>query len=465
MKKRPIVIVIIAFVMFMDAIDTTILNTALPNMAKSFHINPLEIKLALISYLISLAIFLPISGWIADKFGAKRAFMFGISLFTLSSLWCGFTDNLVHLILGRFFQGMGGSLTTPIGRLILMRSFKKNEIVEKMSDVLLVASIGSMVGPLLGGFITSHFSYRWIFWINIPIGIFNIFLCHKFLPTDVQRRTHRLDKQGFVLFGLALALSTFGMAAITESRFNNSIAIICILTSALFLILYFWHSYGRPHQIINIHLLEIRTFRIAMLGNLLYRFSFGGLPFILTMLLQINLGFSPQLSGLLLVPLAIGTMVAKPLTVRLPHRFGYKRLLIVNSCMLGLSLSYFGFIHLESNLSFIVFCTFSYGFFASFQFSAMNSLAYANVPDEEMSAATSLMSTVQQVSQSFGVAIGAIMLHLFSRHFALTIQSFQSTFFLMGSLSALSAILFLLLQQADGHELIDEDEISVPTES
>lgn len=465
MKKRPIVIVIIAFVMFMDTVDTTILNTALPSMAQSFHINVLDIKLALISYLISLAIFMPISGWIADRFGAKRAFMFGMTVFTLSSLWCGFTDNLMHLIIGRFFQGMGGSLTTPIGRLILMRSFKKNQIVEKMSDVLLVASLGSIVGPLLGGWITSHFSYRWIFWINIPIGMLNIYLCHRFLPNDIQRKTHPLDTLGFFLFGLGLALSTFGMSAITESRFDNSIAIICILTAALFLILYIWHSYGRPHQIINIHLLEIRTFRIAMLGNLLYRFSFGGLPFILTTLLQINLGFSPQLSGLLLVPLAIGTMIAKPLTVSLPHRFGYKRLLIVNSCMLGLSLSYFGFIHLESNLSFIVFCTFSYGFFASFQFSAMNSLAFANVPDEEMSAATSLMSTIQQVSQSVGVAIGAIMLHLFSHHLSLTVESFQNTFFLMGGLSALSATLFLLLQRADGHELIDEDENNSITEA
>jgi EmrB/QacA subfamily drug resistance transporter len=459
MKKRPIVIIIIAFVMFMDSIDTSILNTAIPSMAKSFHLNPIDLKLALISYLMSLAIFLPISGWIADRYGAKRSFMFGISLFTLSSLWCGFTDNLVHLIVGRFFQGLGGSLTTPIGRLILMRAFKKHEIVEKMSDVLLVASMGMIVGPVLGGFITSHFSYRWIFWINIPIGMLNIFLCYKFLPPDTRKQSHRLDKLGFVLFGLGLALSTFGMACITESQFNSAIIVTCLCSAALLFLLYIWHSYGKPHQIINIHLLEIRTFRIAMIGNLLYRFSFGGLPFILPMLLQVNLGFSPQLSGLLLVPLAIGAMLAKPLTVHLPHRFGYKRLLIVNSCMLGLSLSYFGFIHLATELSFIIFCTFTYGFFSSFQFSAMNSLAYANVPDEDMSSATSLMSTAQQVSQSFGVAIGAIMLHLFSHHLSLTIQTFQSTFFLMGSLSALSATLFLMLHREDGHELIEEDAL------
>ena len=277
--KKNIILFIVAFAMFMEAVDTTIINTAIPVMAQSLNVNPVELKLALISYLLSLATFIPISGWIADKFGIKTVFIAAITVFTLSSIWCGFTNTLGELICARILQGIGGSLTMPIGRLIILRTFERHDLIAKMSIVVMFASLGMMLGPLLGGIITYDFSWRWIFWVNVPVGILAVYLSSKLLPTMPPRPVQPLDKWGFVLFGGGLATLTFGLSMVSESNATTLQTVVMLLIALLLLIGYTKHSYKRKHPIVKVELLYTRTFFVSVAGNLFARIGFGGVPF------------------------------------------------------------------------------------------------------------------------------------------------------------------------------------------
>jgi len=456
--KKNLILLIVSFAMFMEALDTTIINTAIPVMADSLKVNPLDLKLALISYLISLAIFIPISGWIADKYGIKRVFMSAIAIFTLSSIWCGMTDSLTGLILARIAQGLGGSLTMPVGRLIILRTCERHELISKMSIVVMVAALGMMLGPVLGGLITHYTSWRWIFFVNVPVGVLALLMSITLLPSMPKRPVPPLDKFGFILFGSGLAMLTYGLSTLSESDIKNGESLLVISAAVLLLLLYTWHSRNKAHPIVNISLLSSRTFRVSAIGNLLSRTGFGGIPFLIPLLLQIGLGFSPQLSGILLAPTALGVLLIKPMSLPILRFFGYKKLLILNTVLVGLSLCSFALIGETTSIWFIGFLTFMYGFLISLQYTAMNSLAYANIEHEDTGAATSIMSTIQQLAQSFGVAIAAILVRFFatdpSNHSVLSIQTFHETFFAMGILTLVSVVIFSQLKKEDGQELI-----------
>lgn len=455
--KKNIVLFIVSFAMFMEAVDTTVINTAIPVMADSLHVHPLDLKLALISYLLSLAIFIPISGWIADKFGIKKVFITAVAIFTLSSVWCGFTHNLLELIIARMMQGIGGSLTLPIGRLIVIRTYERHELISKTNVIIMLAALGMMLGPVLGGVITTHFSWRWIFWINVPIGILSIILSAFLLPSMPRCPVYALDKMGFLLFGSGLALLTFGLSTLSESTIRHDHALFIIVAAIVLLLSYAWHSYKKSNPIVKIELLGTRTFRVSVFGNLCARIGFSGIPFLLPLLLQIGLGFSPQSSGLLLAPTALGVLIVKPLSLYILRFFGYKKLLILNTCLLGLSLWSFMTIQPGSSIYSIACLSFVYGFLVSLQYTGMNSLAYANIPHESTSAATSIMSTIQQLSQSFGVAIAALLVRFFSSSSfsaSLMIKTYHQTFFAMGVITLFSVIIFMQLKRDDGHELI-----------
>ncbi|MGQ3887910.1 MFS transporter [Legionella sp. CNM-1927-20] len=455
--NKTIILLIVAFMMFMEAVDTTIINTAIPVMAYSLKANPVDLKLALISYLLSLAIFIPISGWLADKFGAKKIFMTAIIIFTLSSIWCGFTTNLLELIVARFIQGIGGSIAMPVGRLIIIRTCERHELISKLTVVVMIGAIGLMLGPVLGGLITNYFSWRWIFWVNAPIGLTTFLLAYYLLPHMPARQVHRLDKLGFILFGSSLSFLTYSFASFSETLISDVRSLITIGAAVLLLVSYAWHSQNQKHPIVKIRLLTIRTFRVAIIGNLLCRIGFGGIPFLLPLLLQISLSYSPQTSGLLLAPTALGVLIVKPLSVYILRFLGYKKLLILNTLLVGFSLISFSFINEHSTVLKIGILTFIYGFLISLQYTGMNSLAYANVEPDDLSSATSIMSTVQQISQSFGVAIAAILLHLFtpfSKASLLSVATLHHTFIAMGLITCLSLLVFSQLKKEDGQELI-----------
>lgn len=456
--NKIIILLLVSSALFMEAVDTSIINTAIPVMAKSFNVIPIELKFALISYLLSLAIFIPISGWIADKYGIKKVFISAITLFTLSSAWCGFTESINELIFARIIQGIGGSLTMPVGRLIILRTFQRQELVSRMSIVVMVAAFGLMLGPLLGGIIVAHFSWRWIFWVNIPAGALTVVLGLSFLPEMPSILVPPLDKMGFFLFGSGLALLTYGLSTLSESSIYLTESLLIIILASLLFVCYIRHSRHKAYPVVKTDLLSIRTFRVSVIANLLVRISFGGIPFLLPLLLQIVLGFSPRLSGLLLTPIAVGVLLSKPLSIHILRLLGYKTSLILNTALVSLSLMSFSIIDQNTSIYTIGLCTFVYGFLIALQYTDMSSLAYANIRDDNISAATSIMSTIQQVALSFGVAISAIIISFFSNssmgHSVLTLKVFHQTFITLSILTLCSGFIFFSMNKDDGAELI-----------
>jgi EmrB/QacA subfamily drug resistance transporter len=449
---------IIALSFFMEAVDSTVINTAIPAMSRSLHVPPVDLKVALISYLLSLAIFIPISGWLADKYGAKRIFIFALSIFTLSSIWCGFSQHLTELVMARFMQGLGGALGLPVGRLIIVRTFGREQFIRISGQVVMVGAIGMMLGPMIGGYITHYLSWQWIFWVNIPIGLFAIVLSYFFLQDTERLTVPPLDKVGFVFFGAALSGFTYGFAALSESRRNPFDVLIIFVLSLVLLIAYRLWSKRQAHPIVKFNLLHHRTFKIAVMGNLISRLGFGGIPFLIPLLLQIGLGYPAQESGLLLAPIALGVVLVRPFLMPLLRFLGYKKLLMLNTFVAGLSIWAFMLIHANTSIYLIGTLTFLYGFILSLQYGVMNSLAYADIASNDLSAATSMMSTIQQLSQSFGVAISALFIRFFSLmlfgKLTLTTTVFDYTFFAVGFFTMLSAFVFMKLKPCDGRQMM-----------
>ena len=449
---------VVSLSFLMEAVDSTIINTSIPAISKSLSVEPVDLKIALISYLLSLAIFIPISGWLSDKFGSKRIFITALCIFTLGSLWCGFAHNLWELVVARFVQGLGGALNLPVGRLIILRFFGRQHIIQMMNRIVTVGALGMMLGPVIGGFITHYFAWHWIFWVNIPIGLFAILLAHYWIEDNVQQRVPDIDRLGFVLFGTGLAGAIFGLSALSESSMNDFMGIGIIALSVLLLIAYIRHSKHRPHPIVKVELLKLRTFKVSVAGNLISRLGFGGVPFLLPLLLQIGLGYPAEISGLLLAPTAVGVVVAKPLYLPLLRSFGYKRVLIVNTFLVALSAWTFILINSSTPVYMIGLLTFLYGFIVAMQYGLMNSLAYADITPENLSAASSIMGTIQQIAQSLGVAVSALLIRFFSffysNHVMLKPIVFHITFFAIGFITLLSTFIFLQLKPGDGQQMI-----------
>jgi EmrB/QacA subfamily drug resistance transporter len=457
--KEKIIPFIVSLAMFMEAVDSTVINTAIPAMSISLHVNPIDLKIALISYLLSLAIFIPISGWLADKFGIKRIFIIGLCIFTISSFFCGMANSLLELVISRIFQGLGGSIMLPVGRLILIRTYEKHQLLTVTNQVVMVGALGMMLGPTLGGFITHYLSWHWIFLINIPVGLLNILLARYCLLKMKPQSVHKLDKVGFLLFGTGLAALTFGLSALSESTIQQSSIIIIILSAIILLTLYILHSYKQLNPVVNTKLFYFRTFRVSALGNLFARFSFGGVPFLIPLLLQICLGYSPQIAGLLMAPTALGVIIAKPLAVRLLRLLRYRRFLTLNTLIISFTLFIFTCVNQHTSFLVIGFFTFIFGFLSALQYTGMNSIAYSEITQAHFSSATSIISTLQQIAQSFGVAISAIFVQFFSSNYSnrtfITIDSLHQTFIAMGVLTSFSVLIFLSLKPEDGSELLN----------
>lgn len=457
-STKQLTLFTVSLALFMDVLDSNIINTSIPAMSRSLHVSPIDLKIALISYLLSLAIFIPISGWAADQYGAKRIFIIAFGIFTISSFWCGYAHTLSELVIYRSIQGIGGAFMISLGRLIIARTFKRHELVEAMNTVIIVVSVAVMLGPFVGGIITDHLSWPWIFWVNIPIGTMAIVLAAYSLHDTAPRTARPFDLLGFILFGGSLALLCFSLSELSESDVNRNSILLLIAISLTMLIFYIVHSKRQAHPVIKIELLHIRTFQISVMGNLCARLGFGGMPFLLPLLQQIGLGYSAQLSGLLLTPMAFGIVFSKLLSLRILRRIGYRRYLITNTLLVAFVLWSFQIIKLQTSIYTIACMTFIFGIVLSAQFTGMNSLAFADINEDELSASTSITSTVQVLAQSLGVAVGAILLRYFSslssQPLSLTPTIFHQTFFAMGALTIFSSLIFIRLKADDGKQML-----------
>jgi EmrB/QacA subfamily drug resistance transporter len=446
---------LVAVAFFMESLDTTILNTAVPMIASALKVAPLSMKAVLSSYTLSLAVFIPISSWIADRFGTRRVFAGAIGVFTLGSFLCGVSSSIHVLVLCRVLQGCGGAMMVPVGRLTLVRTFPKSELVRAMSFVAIPALIGPMLGPLAGGLIVGWFHWRVIFFVNLPIGLLGLYMVDRHLPDYRTEVSDPLDLVGLILFGCGIALFSYVLEVFGEHTLGvREISGLLALSFAL-LGGYWLHAKTLAAPLLRLDLLRIRTLRIGTSGNFISRLGVGGLPFLLPLLYQIGLGYTPIESGLLIMPQSIAAITLKMTMPALLARFGYRRLLLLNTVILGAIIVLFAAIDPGTPIWIIVALACGLGFFSSLQYTCMNTLVYADVAPAQTSMASTIVSTVQQLSLSFGIAVASLVTAYFipDRFHSSApqlVSGMHKAFVFLGILTALCAFEFAGLKEEDG---------------
>jgi len=458
---------LVAVGFFMESLDTTILNTAVPAIAHALNVPPLSMKAVLASYTLSLAVFIPISGWMANRFGTRRVFASAIGIFTLGSFLCGISNNIHLLVACRILQGGGGAMMLPVGRITMVRTFAKSELINAMSFVAIPGLVGPMVGPVIGGAIIGYFHWSVIFFVNIPIGLVGLYMVYRHLPNYREKRNYRLDIVGLVLFGSGIALLSYVLEVFGETTLSSREMLGLLAISAALLSAYGLHTKRTPHPLLRLKLLGIRTFRVAVSGNLFTRLGIGGIPFLLPLLYQVGLGFSAIQSGLLIMPQAFAAMSLKLTMPMILRKFGYRTVLIINTLMLGVMIMLFATIDRETPVWLIVVMAFAYGFLTSLQYTSMNTLAYADVGEHEASGASTIASTVQQLAVSFGIATASLAAALFiPDHLHATgtqmIHGIHLALLCLAVLTIVSTVVFVRLRPRDG-AAVSRHKSEVPT--
>lgn len=443
---------VLAVALFMQILDATILNTSLPQMAQALGESPLKMQWAVISYALTLAIFIPISGFLADKYGTRRIFLTAIVIFSIGSLLCAASPTLDFLIGSRVIQGIGGAMMTPVARLILVKSYPRNKLLTVMNFAVIPALVAPLVGPVLGGYIVQYASWHWIFLINIPMGALGFVMGKKLVPALFED-TQRLDWLGFGLF--AAAACGFTLAVEFGSQVGRGMyGLLLAVAASVLLGAYVAHAKRRPTPLFPLSLFDIRTFRIGITGNLFTRLGISAVPFLLPLLLQVVFEYSPSQAGWLLAPIAIGAIGIKPWVSKIIQRFSYRKVLVLNTLLIGILIILLAQFNDADNWLWFIPLLILMGACNSMQFSAMNTITIGDLEGVQTSSGNSLMAVNQQLAIGFGIAFGAAVLNLLRERFGLdTLAAFQTTYWVLGILTILSGLYFLRLKPEDGRGL------------
>lgn len=466
--KRRIVPLIVACALFMENLDSTIVSTALPALARSLGEDPLHLSLAITSYLLSLAIFIPLSGWMADRYGARNVFRNAIAIFVLGSIGCALSEDIAGLVAARMLQGLGGAMMVPVGRLVLLREIPKRELVSALATVTMPALVAPLLGPPVGGFIVTYVSWRWIFLINVPIGVLGWWLVSRHIRHVPQEERPPLDLAGWWLLGGGLAGLVLGFESIGKHVIPDHAVLIALAGGVVLLGLYAWHSRDEAFPILDLSLLKLPTFRATVTGGTLFRIGVGAYTLLLPMMLQLGFGFSSLRSGLTTFAAAIGALGMKMIAERVTRRFGFRDLLVWNTAICSAVLFACGWITPGWPQVLMILFLVGAGFLRSLQFTCINALAFADVDSARMSRATSLSSTAQQLSLTMGVGIASQILNasLGWRHASvLAIADFKVAFTAISLISIASLLSFRTLardagQAVSGHDMALADEVS-----
>jgi EmrB/QacA subfamily drug resistance transporter len=456
MLAKRIVPLIVAVALFMENMDSTVIATSLPAIAADIGTNPLALKLAVTSYLLSLAVFIPVSGWTADRFGARTVFRAAIAVFMLGSIGCAFSGSLPHFVAARIVEGMGGAMMSPVARLILVRSVDRRELVNAMIWVTLPAMIGPLLGPPLGGFITTFISWHWIFLINIPIGITGIVLATIFIENVRAEAPDPFDPVGIVLAGIGIGGLVFGGSILGLNFLPTSVVIALITAGAISSFAYVLHARRTPAPVLDLSLLSIPTMRAAVVGGFVYRCGIGAMPFLLPLLLQLGFGLTPFQSGLITLSNVVGAMGMKTVVPLILRRFGFRHALTVNALVSAAMVAACATFTPGVSFAWIVGVLVVGGFFRSLEFTSINTIAYADVDNRVMSRATSLVAVAQQVSISVGVAIGALAVDLtlwWRGHTLITAADFQPAYITIAVIAGSACFIFARMPADAGAEL------------
>lgn len=449
---------VVATAFFMEQLDATIVNTAVPAIAASLHVTPLSLKAAVTSYILSLAVFIPVSGWVADRFGTRRVFGTAVAVFTVASILCGLSLNAAMLVGARILQGAGAAMMMPVGRLAIIRTFSKAELLGAMNFVIIPALIGPLLGPTVGGLIVHWMSWRAIFFVNVPVGLAALYLVYRHMPDFRAERTRPLDVIGLALFGSGTALLSWLLEVFGEHHLDPTSGSILLLLSLGLLAAYGIHARQAAYPLLRLALFRIRTFRVSVAGGFITRLGMGGLPFLLPLLYQLGLGFPAWKSGLLMMPVAAAAMLMKLISAPLLRRFGYRTILIVNTLLMGATIAAYAGVTAATPLAIIVLLGLAQGLFTSLQFTGINSMAYADVSPADSSMASTIASTLQQISMSFGLAVGTLIAAAFlgdlpqSDRSAVTV-ALHHAFIALGAFTAISALSFITLKATDGESI------------
>ncbi len=441
-----------AMAIFMQALDGTILNTSLPTIAKELGKSPLEIQSIIVSYTLTVALLIPLSGWLSDKYGTKKIFQLAILIFTLGSTLCAFATSLPFLVISRIVQAIGGSMMVPVVRLAIIYAYPKQELLKVINFITIPGLVGPLLGPSLGGILVETLSWHWIFLVNIPFGIIALWMTTFAIP-DFKHPVFKFDIRGLILFSGGITVLTLVMELTSSRVIGLNMIIALSLISAFLVGLYVYHAKHKQHPLIDLNLFKIRTLKIGIIGNLITRLGIGGMPFLIPLLLQIGYGYTATVAGLMMIPSAASNIIAKSFVVPIVNKFGYRNTLISNTIILGFIICLFFFLQSESPIYYIIPLMILNGFFSSIQFTAMNTLSLADLNENTSSEGNSLLAVTQQLSLTFGISTAALILGIFRQAgfvAGVEVQAFRYSFLALGVLTILSTYIFFQLKESDG---------------
>ena len=456
MPRYALTALIVACALFMENLDGMVISTALPAIARDLHEDPIALKLALTSYLLALAVFIPASGWVADRFGTRTVFRAAIVVFTFGSVCCGLSSSLPGFILARVLQGTGGAMMVPVGRLLLLRTVERRDLVRAMAFLTIPALLGPMLGPPVGGAITTFFNWRYIFWINVPIGVLGVTLVTLYIENVRDTDVRRLDVSGFFLSAVGLASLVFGLTILGRDILPTGGVLALMSFGAAVITLYVRHARRVENPIIDLSLLEVQTFRVSVTGGSLFRIGVGAVPLLLPLMLQLGFGMSPLRSGLTTFVAAVGAMAMKATAGPILDRLGFKRVLVFNALVGSGFIAVNALFFPTTPMPLLLGVLLVGGYFRSLQFTGINAIAYADIPQERMSRAVSFASVAQQLALSIGVALGAGVVQVARAAHgggALGLVDFHWAFAVVASVSAASVIAFVRLPSDAGAAL------------
>lgn len=460
-KSKRLIPWLVATAFFMQMLDGTILNTALPSIAVSLGASPLRMQKVVIAYLLTVALLIPASGWLADRFGIRKIFFIAILTFSFGSLMCALSNSLDFLIISRIIQGVGGAIMAPVGRLAVLRVVPRRELISVMSFISIPGLIGPLLGPTVGGLLVQYASWHWIFIINIPVGIVGCILTYRYMPPLTVNKVFRFDWIGFLLLGGIMICFTMGVEGIGELHMPAYAYGTLFGTAVLCLAVYIIYALKAAHPLFPLGVFRNRTFSVGIAGNLIARLGGSSMPFLMPLLLQVGIGYSPAKAGLTMIPMSLGAIVSKLFISKVVGRLGYKRMLVGNTILLGLLLMSFSLVRPGGNHVVLLLHLMTFGVINSTQFSIMNTSTLMDLSVEEASTGNGILSMVMQVSMSMGVSIGAFLLGYYVSslsgggiELAKATEAFKYTFITVGCISICSTLIFSFMPKNVGRENI-----------
>ncbi|MDM1454440.1 multidrug transporter subunit MdtD [Myroides odoratimimus] len=445
-----------ALAIFMQALDATILNTGLPSIAKSLGESPLGMQSIIVSYTLTVALLIPLSGWLADRFGTKKIFILAVGLFTLGSVFCSMSATLDQLVLARIFQAVGGAMMVPVARLTLIYAYPKNQLLKVINFITIPGLIGPMLGPAVGGFLVEKLSWHWIFLINVPVGVIAVLFARKIIP-NFTNTVGRFDLLGWVLFSGGLTTLTLVIEKWNSPTISSVQLITLFIVAMLMGVAYVFYARMTKEPLIKLSLFKITTLRLGLIGNLITRFGIGGMPLMIPLLLQVGYGYSAMYAGMMMIPQALSNLVSRNFVVPIVRRFGYRSTLITNTVLTGLLISCFFFITPTTPYWVIILLMIGNGAFNAIQFTSMNTISLADLDRDTSSEGNSLLSVTQQLAVSLGISLSAMVLMLFQNSQIAEsgdkIGVFRYTFLVMGLITILSSLVFTNLSKDAGSSM------------